>query len=166
MAQRITTGLTAALAVAALIVGLLALLGDHTHSPADAPPPAQADRSAYTQWFVAQALARFDADGRQATLDYYNSPQSVDGEWYVFVIEEIDGALYTISHATRPDLVGATRERIDVRGVDYGAAFAATTADGHWVDYVILNPASGQDELKYTWIVRHGGLLFGAGWYE
>ena len=90
MAQRIAIGITAALALAALIVAILALTEDHTHAPATAPPPAQAERSAYTQWFVGQALARYDAQGRQATLDYYNAPTSADGDWYLFVIEEID----------------------------------------------------------------------------
>ncbi len=62
--------------------------------------------------------------------------------------------------------MGTTRERVDSRGFDYGAAFSATTEAGHWVDYVFLNPALGVDQLKHTWIIRHDGLLFGSGWYE
>ena len=97
---------------------------------------------------------------------FSNSPHSVDGQWYLFILEEIDGAIYTIAHATRPELVGTTRVRVDSRGFDYGAAFAATTEAGHWVDYVFLNPAISAEQLKHTWIIRHDGLLFGSGWYE
>ena len=133
---------------------------------APAPVPTKAEPGAYTKALVQQALDRFEADGLQATLDYYNSPESVDGEWYVFVGEEREDGLYTIAHATRPELVGTTRERIDRRGFDYGAAFAATTEEGQWVDYTYLNTVTGQEEQKHTWIVRRGDLLFGSGWYE
>ena len=47
-----------------------------------------------------------------------------------------------------------------------GAAFAATPEADHWVDYMILNPAPGADQLKHAWVVRRHGLLFGSGWYE
>ena len=164
MAQRIAISATAALALAALIVAILALIKDPAPTPA--LPPSKGEPSAYTYWFVQQALERYDAQGRQATLDFYNSPQSVDSQWYLFILEEIDGAIYTIAHATRPELVGTTRVRVDSRAFDYGAAFAATTEAGHWVDYVFLNPAIGADQLKHTWIIRHDGLLFGSGWYE
>lgn len=134
--------------------------------PAAAPAPTKAEPGAYTKAFVQQALDRYEAHGLEATLDYYNSPESVDGEWYVFVGEEREDGLYTIAHATRPELVGTTRERIDRRGFDYGAAFAATTEEGQWVDYIYLNTVTGQEEQKHTWIVRRGDLLFGSGWYE
>ncbi len=135
-------------------------------APATAPAPTKAEPGAYTKAFVQQALDRFEAEGLEATLAYYNSPGSVDGEWYVFVGEERPDGLYTIAHATRPELVGTTRERIDRRGFDYGAAFAATPEEGHWVDYIYLNTVTGQEEQKHTWIVRRGDLLFGSGWYE
>ena len=31
---------------------------------------------------------------------------------------------------------------------------------------VLLNPESGENRQKHTWIVRHDGLLFGSGWYD
>ena len=133
---------------------------------AAAPAPTKAEPGAYTKAFVQQALDRYEAEGLQATLAYYNSAESVDGEWYVFVGEERADGLYTIAHATRPELVGTTRERIDRRGFDYGAAFVATTEEGQWVDYIYLNTVTGQEEQKHTWIVRRGDLLFGSGWYE
>ena len=45
----------------------------------------KADRPGYTVAMVEKALRLYDAKGREATVAFYNSPQSVDGEWYVFV---------------------------------------------------------------------------------
>ena len=76
MARRITIGTTAALALAALIVAILALIDDPAPAPAPAaaPPPSKAEPSAYTHWFMQQALARYDAQGRQAALAFSTPP--------------------------------------------------------------------------------------------
>ena len=37
---------------------------------------------------------------------------------------------------------------------------------GLWVDYLFLNPDTGNQEYKHSWVVRHDGLLFGSGWYQ
>ncbi|MCY4088010.1 MAG: hypothetical protein OXG37_14290 [Actinomycetia bacterium] len=150
-----------AIAVAALIVGIVALGGDN-----DAP--TKGNPRTYTVWLVEQALARYERDGVEATLDYYNSPEALDGPWYAFVLEDRDGAPYTVANSNRPDLVGTTRERIDANGYDYGAALAETVdgGEGQWVSYLFTHPVTRQDAPKHTWIVRRGDLLFGAGWYE
>ena len=152
------------LAAAALVLSILALTqgedGDEGHAPSSSDAPA------YTVWLVEQALARYADEGIKAALDHYNSPETVDGAWYVFVIEEREDGLYSVANAARPELVGTTRERIDARGFDYGAAFAATTESGQWVTYTFLNPATCDEALKHSWAVRRGDLIFGAGWYE
>ena len=152
------------LAVAALVLSILALTqgedGDEGHAPSSSDAPA------YTVWLVEQALARYADEGIEAALDHYNSPETVDGAWYVFVIEEREDGLYSVANAARPELVGTTRERIDARGFDYGAAFAATTESGQWVTYTFINPETGEEELKHAWVVRRGNYLIGSGWYE
>ena len=40
---------------------------------------------AYTQFVVDEAIARYHADGLEAALGYYNHPESVDAQWYVFI---------------------------------------------------------------------------------
>ena len=135
--------------------------------PISAGAPTKATPRAYTVWLVEQALARYERDGPEATLDHYNSPEALDGPWYVFVLEDRDGALYSVANSNRPDLVGTTRERIDANGYDYGAAFAQTVdGEGQWVSYLFTHPITRQDAPKHTWIARRGNLLFGAGWYE
>ena len=131
-------------------------------------PPTEEDLPEYARLLVARALTRYDNEGLEATLDYYNSPESAEGPWYTFVLEDREDGLYTIGHATRPDLVDTTRLRIDANGFNYGEAFLAITEDGggRWVEYLFTHPVTREDTSKHTWMVRRGDLLFGAGWYE
>ena len=125
---------------------------------------SKADPAAYTQAFVAQAMRLYDAIGREAAFAYYNTQESVDDDWYVFIIDENDN---TMVNANRPEIRGTSpRTRVDVRGKAYGEELLAATADGVWVDYYFLNPATGYEEQKHAWAVKHDGLIFGSGWYE
>ena len=40
------------------------------------------------------------------------------------------------------------------------------TEAGRWVDYVFVNPATGDEGIKHSWVMRHDGLIIGSGWYE
>lgn len=132
------------------------------------PGPSKDDPAGYAQALVQRAVHLHASLGTDETLAYYNTPESADGPWYVFVIEDRDGALYTVANANRPDLVGTTRVRIDARGFNYGEAFAAITEEGGgaWVSYLFTHPQTRQDALKHSWTVRVDDLLFGVGWYE
>lgn len=128
----------------------------------EAPP--RSDEAAYTQWFVRQAVERYDAEGRDAALEYFNDPASVDGQWYVFVVSA-EGIL--IGHPTRPDLRGtSTAARLDTFGKPYGQEIVAATEEGRWVDYFFGHPETGQPQQKHSWVVRHDGLFIGSGWYD
>ncbi len=127
--------------------------------------PTKADRPGYTAAMVEQALQRYEAEGREATVDYYNTPESVDGEWYVFIFDESDRL---IAHAN-PDLLGMDLKGdlgVDVTGYRFGDLMLTATEEGVWVDYLFLNLATGNQEYKHSWVVRHDGLLFGSGWYQ
>ena len=129
-----------------------------------APPPEDAD--AYTKYVVQQAINLYDVSGRDATIAYYNTEQSVDGQWYVFIVDEDN---LVVSHATIPENVGLSLIEdlgIDSTGFAFGPVMAAAGETGRWVSYVYLNPATGQEETKHSWVVRRYGLLFGSGWYE
>ena len=92
--------------------------------------PTKADPEGYARLLVARVLTMVDESGVEATLDYLNSPESLDGPWYVFAIEDRDGVLYSVGNANRPDIVGTTRERIDSTGFNYGEAFARRNRGG------------------------------------
>ena len=125
---------------------------------------SKSDTAAYTQAFVDQAIRLYDAIGREAAFAYYNTPESVDDDWYVFIVDENDN---TMVHPTRPELIGSSpKQRVDVRGKAYGLELVEVTEEGTWVDYYSLNPSTGYEEQKHAWAVKHDGLIFVSGWYE
>lgn len=128
------------------------------------PGHSKDDGPAYTQALVQQAINLYDAIGRQQTVDYFNTPESVDGPWYVAMYDEDTN---TIAHPTRKDFLGTSpRDRSDINGKPYGLEVVAADENGRWVDYVFVNPTSGETEQKHTWVIKHDGLLFLSGWYE
>ena len=127
------------------------------------PAAPKHDAPAYTQDFVARAINLYNAVGRDATVAYYKTKESVDGQWYVFIVDE-NG--YTISHHNEMFIGRDPALRIDATGHFYGDDLLGATEAGRWVDYVLLNPETGTERQKHTWAVRHDGLIFGSGWYE
>ena len=125
--------------------------------------PPRSEQAEYTKFFVDNAIAIYEADGLEDTLAYYNTPESVEGQWYVFIIDE-DG--YTISHYN-PEIRGRDPSlRVDATGYFYGDDLLSATEEGKWVSYVFKNPATGGLDSKHTWAVRQDGLIFASGWYE
>ena len=154
-----------AIAILALVFSLLAFIGGQSGSaPADAHPTNVSDPNAFTQEFVQKAIKYYDSHGRAESVEDSNTTESVNGHWYVFIL---DGDEIMISHPLRKDRIGTGREaRVDSTGHDYGTEMATATESGKWVNYHFMNPQTGRDTLKHTWIVRHDGLYFGSGWWE
>ena len=133
------------------------------------PKSAPAD---YTRFFVNNAISRYETQGLDATLAHYNREESVDGQWYVFIIDENDLVIgHPDAHRLGLDLKGWVGT--DANGYNFGPDMLSATEDGKWVSYVYRNPESstlGSDhngtlQLKNAWVVRHDGLLFSSGWY-
>ncbi len=123
-----------------------------------------ADPAGYTQLVVQEAIDRYDAEGREASIAYQQSEESIDGQWYVFLLDE-NG--YVLANPARPDFVGTTPAvRSDITGKPYGLEVVAADENGRWVDYVFVNPSTGEPERKHTWVIKHDGLSFASGWYE
>ena len=124
-----------------------------------------ADRYEFTVDFVQRALARYDAEGREATIAYYNNPENAVGEWYMFIIDEDSK---TVAHKN-PDLLGLDLRGslgLDSHGYRFGDVMLGATEQGMWVDYVFQNLQTGNQEFKHSWVVKRDGLLFGSGWYQ
>ena len=60
--------------------------------------------AAFTQAYVAAAIAMYDEQGREATFEYYSSPVSAEGRWYLFII---DLAVDELILHPNPGLLGA-----------------------------------------------------------
>ena len=160
-------GLALVLAIVALAVSLIGLFsGSSTPAEPAAPAVAKSNPTNYTVSLVERAIDYYQTNGRQATLDYYNSPESVDGRWYVFIYDENN---IRIAHPTVKSLLGKPVDGptgVDINGYAYGKDMVKTTEAGQWVSYVFLNPSTGREEVKHTWLQKHDGLIFGSGWYE
>ena len=101
--------------------------------------PARSDPAAYTKFVVDSAISRYDTDGLEATVDHYSRFGSVDGQWYVFIIDADD----TVIAHYNPDLVGLDVKGpvgTDINGYNYGPEMLAATEAGRWVPYVYVNP--------------------------
>ncbi len=153
--------LIVAVSTIALFIAAIACRGDA--GPAGDQGPSKSDNLAYTQAFVDSAINRYNAVGRDATVEYYNDSASVDGQWYIFIIDE-NG--YTIGHHNPMFRGRDPKERVDSTGYFYGDDLLGAPESGRWVDYVLLNPETGDERQKHTWAVRHDGLIFASGWYE
>ena len=134
-------------------------------------PPRSAPAE-YTKFVVDNAINRYETEGLNATLAYYNRAESVDGQWYVFIIDE-NGKI--IGHFD-PDRLGLDLNGwvgTDANGYNFGSEMLAAPEEGKWVSYVYNNPEASSPNaesvdhyhLKRAWVVRHDGLLFGSGWY-
>ena len=134
--------------------------------------PPRSSPSEYTKFFVEKAISRYETQGLDATLAYYNREESIDGQWYVFIIDQNDLVVgHPDAHRLGLDLKGWVGT--DANGYNFGPDMLSATEDGKWVSYVFRNPESGgigDDhtgtlQLKNAWVVKHDGLLFASGWY-
>lgn len=122
------------------------------------------DPEAYAQSLVLSAIAKYESEGLEATGTYYNDPARIDGQWYVFITDPND---IFVSHPVRQDFIGTDlKDVVGSDGYELGIEIAKATGTGLWIDYLWPNPASGNEEQKRTWAIRHEGYLFGTGYYE
>lgn len=120
------------------------------------------------QALVAQAIALYDADGREAAFAVINDREGslVDRDLYIFVY----GPDRTIvAHGGNVALIGARAADLsDVDGVPFADMFMdEATAEGVWIDYKWADPTTGEVLPKTSWVVLHDdGHVFGAGIYK
>ena len=55
---------------------------------ATATVPPKSTPADYTKFLVRDAISRYESEGLDATVAYYNTKESVDGQWYVFMSDE------------------------------------------------------------------------------
>ena len=113
--------------------------------------------------YVSRAIATYEADGLDAVITHYNSRDSLEGQFYLFLIGEDD--LY-LAHPIFPHLIGSDiKDVVGSDGQELGREIAEATGDGVWVEYLWPHPVSRQEQQKVTWAIRHDGLIFASGYY-
>ena len=118
-------------------------------------PPKSAPAE-YTKFAVDEAIARFHAEGLEATLEHYNSAESLDSQWYMF-IATLEGEI--LGHYNAEEFAVRLQEILD------DGSFKATE-EGVWMNHEDVNPSTGEVEDKHFWLVEHDGLVFGSGWHH
>ena len=109
--------------------------------------------------YVNQAIDRYEQDGLESLLDYYNSVASFEGEWYLFATDEND--IYHI-HPLLPKLIGTDiKDVIGSDGYKLGEELAKATDEGVWVEYLWPHPVTLKEVPKVGYAVRRDGMLFG-----
>ena len=94
--------------------------------------PPKSNAAEYTKFFVESAISRYEAEGLDATLRYYNSERSVDGQWYVFIIDTDDIVIgHYNAYLIGENLKGSLGT--DANGYEFGPDMLSATEDGKWV---------------------------------
>ena len=113
---------------------------------------------AYAQALVQQAIDRYARDGREEAIDFYNSEESLDGDWHVFILDE---GGYIASMAAFPSWVGVHDSEFTGHN-HYPAGqmvIDGASEEGIRIDYLAAG-LFGRVELKHLWVVKHDGLVF------
>ena len=126
--------------------------------------PTKDDPEAFAVALVQAAVDLYKAEGREAAIAYHNDPANIDGQWYVFILDENN---LFVAHPAAPKFIGKGIK--DAPGLDgslIGLEITMATEEGRWTEYLWPNPEMNKLELKRTWSIRHDGYLFGSGYYE
>ena len=127
-----------------------------------------ADRGteAQAKALVAKAIAAYDAKGPSVFAEM-TAPSTAfrQLDLYMFVIGPDH---MTVAHGADASQVGRDVLALkDAAGKLFGRElFEKATQSGTWVDYVYEDPATGKEEPKSSWVVRHDGYVFGCGVYK
>jgi len=136
-----------------------------------AASPAQAQAHGtreQAQAMVAKAIALYDERGKAAfeIMDQGAAGGFRQDDLYIFVIGTGPDARVVAHGLDRGRIGEVVAGLMDSRGKAYGKALlAGATPEGAWVDYFRVNPQSGKDEPKSSWVVLHDGYIFGCGVY-
>ena len=109
------------------------------------------------------AVERYERDGLDSFLNYYNSVASFEGEWYLFATDEND--IYHV-HPLLPQLLGTDiKDVVGSDGYELGKELAKATEEGVWVEYLWPHPVTLKEVPKVGYAVRRDGMLFASGYY-
>ena len=113
--------------------------------------------------YVDKAIAKYENDGIDAVITHYNGQDSLDGQFYLFLIGQDD--IY-LAHPIFPHLIGTDiKDVVGSDGQELGEEIAQATEEGAWVEYLWPHPVSRKEQQKVTWAIRHDGLIFASGYY-
>jgi len=149
-----------------IISGLLLVfsIAGCERSPLNSVFNDNSDPETFTISFVKEAVQRYDTEGIESTLAFYNDPASVQGEWYVF-IADMDNTV--LAQPYRPELIGTDGTQATAPdGSPIGLDFSAATEEGDWFEYMWHDKKTGENKLKRSWVILYNGYIFGSGYFK
>jgi hypothetical protein len=149
--------------VVAIVIGVFSMYGNFDTSDFQAD---QKDSMAeQAQKVVADAIALYDQLGTQAfEVITAESTNLQKGQLYPFVLDPVD--ITVVAHGAEPDRVGTTSVSLTESDRPYEQILEELKSNkGTWVEYRYVNPDTGQEQIKKTWLFLHDGYIFGSGYY-
>ena len=114
---------------------------------------------------VKEATDLYDMEGADAFASITSqSAEFVQGEAYVFVIDPTDFLL--VAHGNDADLVGKEIQTLANFSQTNEEILASLEEDKEtWLGYDFLNPETGDEEMKESYLVLYENYIFGSGFY-
>ncbi|MDE2700758.1 MAG: hypothetical protein OXI23_17960, partial [Gemmatimonadota bacterium] len=126
--------------------------------------PAPESPEAGTKAYVQAAIDKYKQEGLEATVAYYSSRESIEGQWSLFLIDREDlVAVFLVA----PGAVGLNIEAIKVpsTGFELGKEIVRATEEGHWIHYQRPHVRTGVILDAHAWVIRYDGLIFGSSYF-
>jgi cytochrome c len=117
---------------------------------------------------VTDAAKFLNENGREAALKEINNPAGkfVKDTLYVFAYD-LEGVM--LAHPMKPELVGKNvLNEPDSKGKMFRkeiVELAKTKGEG-WVDYAYINPKTGKEDVKTTYVLKAGDIVLCCGVYK
>lgn len=126
------------------------------------------DEKAVAKAMVEKAAVFLNENGKEKTIAEINKPdgQFVQGELYVFAY---DLNAVMLAHPKNPKLIGQSlMDKPDSKGKLFRKEIIdkAKSAGSGWVDYFYLNPQTGKEEAKTTYLKKAGDMVICCGAYR
>ena len=127
--------------------------------------PVPGEPAAYTQGYVQKAIDKYDSDGLDATVAYYNSGESLDNQWYLRLVSVADKTV--LADGLPPNLlVGANATDLtDPQGFNFGQALLAAPEGGYWFQMSFFSSLDSGVTRINVWAVRHEGYIFASSYF-
>jgi signal transduction histidine kinase len=126
------------------------------------------DEKAEAQALVNKAEAYAKEHGKEKVITEVNKPdgQFVKGSLYVFIYD-LNSTM--LAHPKNPKLIGKSLlNEPDSKGKLFRKEISekAKSEGAGWVDYMYLNPQTGKEEAKTTYLKRVGDMVICCGAYK
>ena len=118
--------------------------------------PPSADPRDVTQAYVEAGIARYEREGLDATVAYYNSPESIEGERSMMILQAGDQTV--LASVLYPGMIGTNT--FSSPNTPLGSLMAQATEEGYWFENFSFNPATQQQEPSLFLAILHDNLIF------